>query len=94
VEQIEAFLDQRLEFVKSFLEVKDFSFYKESFRDAIALLGDKDPDHEDAHILALALALYGRHNAPVYLWTDDRDFYNVESALKGYGVIPFKRVEL
>ncbi len=91
---MEAFLEQRVEFVKSFLKTKDFSFYKENFQKAISLLEDEDPDHEDAYILALAITLYSKYTTPVYLWTDDTDFHNVDSILKGYGVIPFKMVEL
>ncbi len=93
VEQIKAFLDQRLEFVRSFLNVKDFDFYKRNFTDAISILGDREPEHEDAHILALALTLYEEHNIPVYLWTDDSDFHNIEPVIKRYGVIPFKKIE-
>jgi len=93
IEHVRNFVLQRFNFVKNFFELKDFSFYKAKFVDAISILGDKEPDHEDAHILALALTLHEQENKPVYLWTDDTDFYGVEQILKGYGVIPFKKVE-
>ena len=93
INQVRAFLDQRFEFIRSFINVKDYSFYKMNFQKAISILGDDDPDHEDAHILALAITLHEKNNAPVYLWTDDSDFYDVEPIIKGYGVIPFRRVD-
>ena len=93
IDYVRNFVLQRFDFIKSFLELKDFAFYKAKFEDAVSILRDKEPDNEDANILALALTLHEQENKPVYLWTDDNDFYEVEQILKGYGVIPFKRVE-
>jgi len=56
-------------------------------------LKDPEVDEEDAHLLALALTLHEKHNTPVYIWTDDTDFHDVQEVLKGYNVYPFKRVE-
>ncbi len=91
IEQVKGFVFQRLEFVSSFLEVFEFRFYSDYISDAISILKDPD-DEEDAYILALALALHKESDSPVYFWTDDTDFYNVEEVLKEYNIRPFKRV--
>ena len=49
------------------LQVVDASMYADTMDEALARLGNRDPD--DAHVLALALTLA----CPI--WTEDRDFF-------------------
>jgi len=77
IEQVKAFVSQRLDFVKSFLNVHSFQFYSGKLDEALSILRDPETDEEDAHLLALALTLHEKLNSPVYIWTDDSDFYNV-----------------
>ncbi len=93
IEQVTAFVSQRMEFVRSFLEVHNFQAYSSKLEDALSILRDPEADEEDAHLLALALTLHEKLNTPVYIWTDDSDFYNVDEILKGYDIRLFKRVK-
>ena len=93
IEQVKTFVSQRLDFVQSFLEIHNFQFYATKLDEALSILKDPEADEEDAHLLALALVLHEKRNLPVYIWTDDIDFYNVEGILKGYNIRPFKRVK-
>ncbi len=92
IEQVTAFVSQRTEFVRSFLKVYNFQSYSSKFEEALSILRDPKADEEDAHLLALALTLHEKLNTPVYIWTDDSDFYNVDEILKGYDILLFKRV--
>ncbi len=92
IEQVTAFVSQRMEFVKSFLEVYNLQFYSGKLDEALSILRDPEVDEEDAHLLALALTVHEKRNIPVYIWTDDSDFYDVNEILKGYDIHLFKRV--
>ncbi len=92
IHQARELISQRLDFVKSFLEVYSSGFYAHKLSEAIQILNDPDADDEDAHLLAVAMTLHEKSDSPVYIWTDDTDFYNVEEILKGYSIYPFRRV--
>ncbi len=92
IEQVTAFVSQRMEFVKSFLEVYNLQFYSGKLDEALSILRDPEVDEEDAHLLALALTVHEKRNIPVYIWTDDSDFYDVNEILKGYDIHLFKRI--
>lgn len=92
IEQVKAFVSQRLDFVKSFVNIHSFQSYSFKLDEALSILKDPETDQEDAHLLALALALHEKLNSPIFLWTHDSDFYNVDDVLKGYSIHLFKRV--
>lgn len=93
IHQAKGLISQRLDFVKSFLEVHNSEFYAYKLNEAMQILNDPDADDEDAHLLAVAMTLHEKSDTPVYIWTDDTDFYNVEEILKGYSIYPFRRVK-
>lgn len=89
--ELTSFIEERFEFVASFLHVHKIEFYREYLSEAISILEIRE-DIEDAHLLALAFRLYEEHNKPVYIWTDDEDFYRAEDLMKER-VRLFRRVE-
>ena len=58
-----------LDAVLEMLQVVDAGLYADALDEALARLGNRDPD--DAHVLALALTL------DCAIWTEDRDFFGV-----------------